>query len=149
MCGEVELCFAKVWLPTDYCCLADCSHSLRYPQFEAEENQRASKSDVSVSGADHQTTALRPINGWNSDHQKKLSILGLQACENPACTVTCCSNLRLPNSWRGSVNTSPTGMHMPPSSETGVWCDEGHPALHSIPRGQSHWTHRESSAALH
>lgn len=43
--------------------------------------------------------------------------------------VTCCTNLRLTNSWRGSISTSPSGRHMPPSSHTRVWRDEGHPAL--------------------
>lgn len=67
--------------------------------------------------------------------------------KNLACMVTCCGNLSPTHSRTGSVNTSPTGMHMPLSSQARVWCDEGHPALCSVPRGQSCWRSRKSSAA--
>lgn len=60
--------------------------------------------------------------------------------------VTCCSSLRLTNSWRGSISTSPSGRHMPPSSHTRVWRDEGHPALRP---SRSVALSGLSSAALH
>lgn len=42
----------------------------------------------------------------------------------------------------------PLGCTCPWASSAGVWCDEGHPALCSVPRGQSCWRSRKSSACV-